>query len=100
MEKTVEGQPDVAEYNLLDVKFHKMIIGASGNKIIITLYKYLSNLLKKSVTETGYMEGSLLQGFQDHRDLIEALVSRNPERAKQLMEKHIQSTREKLERSL
>jgi DNA-binding GntR family transcriptional regulator len=46
------------------------------------------------------LEGSLGQGFHDHRELIEALVSRNPERAKDLMEKHIQSTREKLENSL
>jgi GntR family transcriptional repressor for pyruvate dehydrogenase complex len=100
MEKIIEAGEDVAEYNLLDVKFHKTIIGASGNKIIITLYKYLSNLLKKSVTETGYMEGSLEQGFQDHRLLIEALVSRDPQRAKELMEKHIQSTRGKLQRLL
>ena len=100
MEKIIEAGEDVAEYNLLDVKFHKTIIGASGNKIIITLYKYLSNLLKRSVTETGYMEGSLEQGFQDHRLLIEALVSRDPQRAKELMEKHIQSTRGKLQRLL
>lgn len=97
MEKTIEEGRDVAEYNLLDIKFHKTIIGASGNKIIITLYKYLSNLLKKSVTETGYMKGSLRQGFEDHRLIIESLVSRNPQRAKELMEKHILSTREKLE---
>ncbi|UCF96200.1 MAG: FadR family transcriptional regulator [Spirochaetaceae bacterium] len=97
MEKAFEAGQNVAAYNLLDVKFHKTIIGASGNKIIITLYKYLSNLLKKSVTETGYMEGSLEEGFQDHRLIIEALVGRNPQRAKELMEKHILSTREKLQ---
>ena len=97
MEKIIEAGQEVAGYNLLDVKFHKTIIGASGNKIIITLYKYLSNLLKKSVTETGYMEGSLEEGFHDHRLIIEALVSRNPQRAKEHMEKHINSTREKLQ---
>ena len=100
MEHSIEGEPHVEEYNRLDIKFHKAIIGASGNKIIITLYKYLSNLLKRSVRETGYMEGSLLEGFEDHRGLIEALVGRNPEMAKELMENHIQSTREKLEKSL
>ena len=100
MEQSIEGEPHVEEYNRLDIKFHKMIIGASGNKIIITLYKYLSNLLKRSVRQTGYMEGSLLEGFEDHRRLIEALVARDPEKAKKLMENHIQSTREKLEGSL
>jgi GntR family transcriptional repressor for pyruvate dehydrogenase complex len=99
MEKVMVTR-EVEAYNLLDVKFHQTIIGASGNKILITLYKYLSNMLKKSVDETGFMEGSLQEGFEDHRRMLEALVSRDPDRAKALMERHILSTREKLQKLL
>jgi DNA-binding FadR family transcriptional regulator len=96
MEKALEVH-NISEYNRLDITFHKTIVGAKGNSIIITLYKYLSNLLEKSISKTGHMKESLEEGLQDHRLMVEALVARNPQRAGEVMEKHILSTQHKLE---
>ena len=96
MDRAIDAN-DISKYNKLDIQFHKRIIGAKKNGIIITLYKYLSNLLEKSITKTGYMEELLRDGLQDHHLIVEALVGRDPQRAKDIMEKHILSTQHKLE---
>lgn len=89
---------DISEYNRLDLIFHKRIIGAKKNGIIITLYKYLTNLLEKSISKTGCMEEGLRKdGLRDHHRIVESLVGRNPQRARDIMETHILSTQHKLE---
>lgn len=97
MDNAVRNE-NIPEYNRLDLIFHKKIIGAKKNGIIITLYKYLTNLLEKSISKTGCMEEGLRKdGLRDHHQIVEALVGRNPQRARDIMEKHILSTQHKLE---
>lgn len=89
---------NISEYNRLDLRFHKKIVGAKKNGIIITLYKYLTNLLEKSMSKTGCMEEGLrMDGLRDHHQIVEALVGRDPQRARDIMERHILSTQHKLE---
>jgi GntR family transcriptional repressor for pyruvate dehydrogenase complex len=87
---------DIEQYNVLDAKFHVTLIEACGNDILITLYRNLAGLLIKSVVKTGYMRGSLEQSLNDHRRILEALVARDPDRAKELMERHLSKTRQRL----
>ena len=91
-----EEPRDIEPYNILDAKFHVTLIEACGNDIVITLYRHLAGLLIKSVAETGYIKGSLHQSLNDHRRILEALVARDPDRAKELMERHLSKTRETL----
>jgi GntR family transcriptional repressor for pyruvate dehydrogenase complex len=95
-----EEPRDIEPYNMLDAKFHVTLIEACGNDILITLYRNLAVLLIKSVVKTGYMKGSLQQSLTDHRQILEALVARDPGRAKELMERHLSTTRERLARVL
>lgn len=94
---TAVRNENISEYNRLDLRFHKKIVGAKKNGIIITLYKYLTNLLEKSMSKTGCMEGLRMEGLRDHHQIVEALVGRDPHRARDIMERHILSTRHKLE---
>jgi GntR family transcriptional repressor for pyruvate dehydrogenase complex len=87
---------DIEEYNMLDVKFHVTLIGACGNEILVTLYRNVASLLIKSVVRTGYTAGSLEQSLLDHRRILEALIARDPDRAKDLMERHLTKTLERL----
>ena len=95
MERCLAEQ-DTEQYNLLDVKFHVTLIGGCGNDILATLYRNLAGLLIKSVVKTGDMEGSLEQSLVDHRRILEALIARDPARAKELMERHLSKTQERL----
>jgi GntR family transcriptional repressor for pyruvate dehydrogenase complex len=96
MERAIEAG-NVEEYNQLDIKFHKTVVGSSRNEILNSLYKYLSNLLSASVSSTALVEGSLADGLQEHRQMVKALVDRDPEQAKAAMSRHIRKTQDKLE---
>jgi GntR family transcriptional repressor for pyruvate dehydrogenase complex len=87
----------VDDYNLLDMRFHQTIVAGSGNEILITLYRYLAGLLRRSIVRTGYMQGSLEQSLGDHRQLLEALIGRDPERARATMRRHLLKTRQRLQ---
>jgi GntR family transcriptional regulator, transcriptional repressor for pyruvate dehydrogenase complex len=87
----------VEAYNVLDAKFHIALIAASGNDILVTLYRHLTSPLMKSIEKTGYIPGSLELSIADHRHILEALIARDAERAKELMYKHLSKTLHSLE---
>ncbi len=91
------NENNIETYNLLDIELHKSIIDATGNKIIISLYKYLSELLVKCFSKTGYVQGSLETSIADHHKMLEAITSNNPALAKKVMEDHIGMTLLKVE---
>ena len=89
---------NIDAYNLLDIELHKSIIEATGNKIIISLYKYLSELLLRCFSKTGYLQGSLETSISDHHKMLEAIISHNASLAKTIMENHIGLTLHNVEK--
>ena len=89
---------DIEAYNILDVEFHKAIIKASGNDIIISIYNHLFELLIKSFQKTGGMKGSKETSRREHREMLEAIESSNGVKARDIMSRHISSTLNKLEK--
>ena len=88
---------DIDAYNMLDFQLHKSIIDATGNKILISLYKHLTSLLIRGFTKTGYVRGSLETSIADHHKMLEAIAARDPDYAKRTMEHHIRLTLNKVE---
>lgn len=89
---------NIDAYNLLDVELHKSIIDATGNKIIISLYKYMWELLVKCFDKTGYVRGSIETSISDHHKMLEAIIARDAERAKTVMEEHLNLTLMKIKK--
>lgn len=83
-------------YNLLDIELHRSIIEATENKILISLYKYLTELLMRSFNKTGYISGSLETSVRDHHQMLQAITARDGVRAKEIMENHISLTLDKV----
>lgn len=92
------SENNIQMYNMLDIELHKSIIEATGNKIIISLYKYLTDILVKCFSETGYIQGSLETSIEDHHKLLDAVTSKNPVLAQQIMERHLGVTLKKVEK--
>ncbi len=90
-------EKDIDSYNVLDFELHNLIVTATGNKILITLYKHLHSLMMQSFSKTGYVRGSLTTSVEDHHKMLEALVTRDADQAKIIMEKHISLTMHKVE---
>ena len=87
---------NIDAYNMLDMELHRCIIDATGNKIIISLYKYLTELLVRCFSKTGRIQGSLSTSIADHHKMLEAIISHNGDMAKEVMEQHIGQTLKKV----
>ncbi len=90
------AQKNIDAYNLLDMELHRSIIDATNNKILISLYKYLTDLLIRSFNKTGQVRGSLETSIRDHHQMLQAITARDGQMAKEIMESHIGMTLEKL----
>ncbi len=87
---------DIEAYNILDVELHKTLIKATGNDIIISIYNHLFELLVRSFQKTGGMKGSKETSRKEHRQMLEAIIASDAEKARVLMTRHISSTLNKL----
>lgn len=85
-------EKDVEGYNLLELEFHRAIVDAADNRIITSLYKYLRALLVKCFRKTGYVAGSLDASRIEHREIVEAIIARDPDRARSVLVTHINNT--------
>jgi DNA-binding GntR family transcriptional regulator len=73
----------------LDNKFHEAILQIAGNKLLYQVWKTLEfGMWTMVVYRMGQYEANFL-AFR-HRDVLEALKTRNPETASQAMQHHIQ----------
>lgn len=81
---------DVHERTRLNIDFHKTLIRASGNKLILKLFDNLQfgswSLMTGTLTTMDPIEMA-----SRHRKLIEAIKSRDPERVSLAVRKHIEN---------
>jgi len=93
---SVVMENDIEAYNILDVELHKTLIKATDNEIMISIYNHLFELLVRSFQKTGGMRGSKETSRKEHRQMLEAIIASDGEKAKSLMTRHIGSTLRKL----
>ena len=87
---------DIDAYNKLDYELHKLIIESTGNKILIIFYSYLSELQLRIFHKAGYVLGSLEESMADHHGMLDAIIERDPDKAKRIIERHLRSTLHKI----
>jgi len=80
---------EVHERTRLNIEFHKALIRASGNKLILKLFDNLQFASWSLITGT-YSTIDPVEIALRHRTLIEAIRSRDPERARRAMQEHIE----------
>lgn len=89
-----EKRPDASEK--ADWKFHHIIATASQNSAISTVVDWLWQLRSQSdmslAFATRLREDGVHPRIQDHREIVAALESRDPEQAKVSMHKHLEKT--------
>lgn len=72
-----------------DMLFHQMIYEWSGNLVIQTSMKTNWHHIRRSMAEVLRKPSIALPVWQEHRDIIEALLSGQTDLAAQIMEDHI-----------
>lgn len=91
---------DIESYMVNNKNLHMVIVRASRNEYII---KYTEELISKSDIYLIFYDNFLLKkeedinSFQEHRNLVESLKNRDPQKSAQAMEVHIKSIFENLD---
>lgn len=95
MEKE-EKLPNASEQ--ADMQFHLLIAEASQNSAIATIIKWLWDLRNQSVLSTSFMarlrEEGIHPSISEHKRIVTALETGNPEKARIAMKSHIESASE------
>jgi phosphonate utilization transcriptional regulator len=79
----------IAEYYPLNLEFHRLIIEYAGNQRLARIYQGLVKELHLS-RRAGLVQGGGLHISNDeHKEIIEALEARDPDRAATLMQDHV-----------
>ena len=84
-----EKSANLVERTELNGELHKMISFYGGNRYI---YKFMQEvILKLTLVRIALftIEGGEEEEFQEHRRIVDAVISMNPELSKQLMHEHL-----------
>ncbi len=89
------------EYELWDAAFHQAIASATHNKIAIRMYEMIHAVRHEqamwgTVKKLRQTPEQRTEFQREHRGVFEALKSRNPDRANELMVQHIRATRRRI----
>lgn len=76
-----------------DIRFHRAVAAASGNPILASLVEMVSALFYEQRRKMALHSRDLKEAADHHRSLYNALRQRDPERARQSMDEHLDLAR-------
>ncbi|MBI5351504.1 MAG: FadR family transcriptional regulator [Chloroflexi bacterium] len=77
-----------------DLDFHLALAEATQNPIIPALMDSVIDLLREQRKRTGNVSGGLARGQYHHKIILDAVIKRDPDAARQAMQNHLQQVRE------
>ncbi|WP_456510160.1 FadR/GntR family transcriptional regulator [Arthrobacter sp. TE12231] len=83
---------DLAAFVEADLAFHDLILQASDNVFVAVLFEPLHRVLEKRRTETSKVPDIQEHAIGHHQNIADALASRDPHRARDAMDAHMQQT--------
>ncbi|WP_114965685.1 FadR/GntR family transcriptional regulator [Alkalilacustris brevis] len=95
-----DDAPDFASFELWDGRFHQLLADATHNKLLVEVYKIIT--LSRETAEWGDLKrGSITDERRatykrEHRDILEALQTRNAKQAERAITVHLQTVRDNL----
>lgn len=88
-----ENERDNEELSELHDHFHKQLFAIADSPRLIQMINSLSDYISR-FTKAGYsIPGRRSAAQQEHKDLLECLEAKDPERAKTIAEKHIMNSK-------
>ena len=87
MQEDVSTGRNGLEYDSL---FHQRLAAASSNEALAQILTVCSELLSKSTRNSLLQPGRPQESVDDHRSILEAVISRDSEKASEAMRNHLQ----------
>jgi GntR family transcriptional repressor for pyruvate dehydrogenase complex len=83
---------DVGRFVEADLAFHDLILHASGNVFVAVLFVPLSHVLSARRAQTSKVVQIQANALREHKKILQALGSGDPERARLAMDSHMTQT--------
>ena len=83
---------DVAAFVAADLAFHDLILRAAENVFVAVLFAPLHRVLERRRTQTSEVREIQAHAISHHEKIVEALSTRDPRRARDAMDAHMQQT--------
>ncbi len=77
-----------------DLDFHLAMAEATQNVIIPALLDTIIDLLREQRKRTGLVSGGLKRGQLHHKNILEAVIRRDPEAARTAMRRHLEQVQQ------
>jgi phosphonate utilization transcriptional regulator len=94
MEHAVKVE-DEATYYRLNVEFHEAMVAYAGNKKLLGMYRKLTRELSLFRRRNFSDHSLLVTSVNEHRDILEAIESRNAVKAAEALRQHVLMSRER-----
>jgi len=99
MEKAAAKQ-DVDAYYPLNLRFHDTLVRFTGNSKLLTTYRRIVNELNLYRRDALAGEkGNLLVSTREHKKIVDAIASGDPDRASRALHDHVAASRERMHRA-
>ncbi len=86
-----DTRPSVADYTQFDENLHILIARTAGSGLLVTLVQSLK--LKTRMFDKGSIPERFAPGCNEHIEIIDAILARDPDRAAAAMRRHIENAR-------
>jgi phosphonate utilization transcriptional regulator len=90
---------DLDVYFPLNLRFHDRVVGMTGNVKLASIYRRLMNELHLQRRQ-GLAGGGIRVSNAEHATIVEALATRDPDRAAAAMREHVMAGRHRWQRSV
>lgn len=84
-------QRDMDKLVEVDTKFHEIIYQASRNKRLWAIISNLREQIQRCRTTSLAFPGRMQKSLEEHRNIVEAIQSRDPQLSRQLAQEHIEN---------
>lgn len=80
---------DIGQFFEINVKFHELIQEIAGNKWMNGVIEDLRKVLKLQRRDSLTRSGRLLSSLVEHREILQAILKRDPQASELVMRKHL-----------
>lgn len=86
------SKDDLALFAQADHMFHRQIALCTKNRVIIKIFDAIDVLLVNQQLEIVTYEGARERGINDHKKILQAIISGDAQQASEIMRKHMDNT--------
>lgn len=98
--KSAAQAQDLEQYAQLNLQFHETLLETAGSQKLIETYKRLIkelHLFRMRALDSG---GGLRVSVDEHREIVDAIASGDPDRAGSVMRQHVAGSRARMHKAL